>query len=44
MGILTDIYSVDITKLSFLIFGLLAAMTNKCGYYTYALTSAKITT
>ena len=43
MGILTDIYSVDITKLSFLIVGLLAAMSIKCGYDTYALTSAKIT-
>ena len=42
MGILTDIYSVDVTKLSFLIVGLLAAMSLKCGYATYALTSAKI--
>ena len=42
MGILTDIYSVDVTKLSFLIVGLLAAMSLKCGYDTYALTSAKI--
>ena len=43
MGILTDIYSIDVTKLSFLIVGLLAAMSLKCGYDTYALTSAKIT-
>jgi hypothetical protein len=41
-GILADIYSVDVTKLSFLIVGILAAMSFKCGYDTYKLTSVKI--
>ena len=34
-GIIEQVYSVDVTKLSFLIFGIMAFMSVKCGYDTY---------
>ena len=43
-GIIEQVYSVDVTKLSFLIFGLMALMSVKCGYDTYRLTSTDIKT
>ena len=43
-GIIGQVYNVDVTKLSFLIFGLMALMSVKCGYDTYRLTSSNITT
>ena len=43
-GIIEQVYSVDVTKLSFLIFGLMAFMSIKCGYDTYRLTATDIAT
>jgi|TARA_Y100000310_G_scaffold102274_1_gene100474 hypothetical protein len=43
-GIIDQVYSVDVTKLSFLIFGLMAFMSIKCGYDTYRLTATDIAT
>jgi hypothetical protein len=41
-GIIEKVYTTDVTKLSFLIFGLLGFMSLKCGYDTYKLTLADI--
>ena len=43
-GIIEQVYSVDVSKLSFLIFGLMAFMSVKCGYDTYRLTATDIKT
>lgn len=43
-GIIEQVYSVDVTKLSFLIVGILLFMSVKCGYDTYRLTTTNITT
>ena len=39
MGIVEEVYRVDVTKLSFLIMGLLSIMSVKCGIDTFKLTS-----
>ena len=39
MGIVVVVYTVDVTKLSFLIMGLLSIMSVKCGIDTFKLTS-----
>ena len=43
IGVIDTVYNVDVTKLSFLIIGVLSVMSVKCGYDTFKLTATSIT-